>query len=113
VTGRRVPKRAPKRPRICRAIRAQLDESDLSMQDLADRLRVSKSMVQRWTTTREPALEMIVAIEDALDLVRGELLRDAGYVSDLVSVRRAVLDDPKLDDRARRTLLALYRQLTG
>ncbi|GIU87462.1 MAG: hypothetical protein KatS3mg009_1977 [Acidimicrobiia bacterium] len=85
----------------------------MSMQDLADRLHVSRSMIHRWTTTREPALDMLVAIERALGLPKGDLLRGAGYVSDLVTVRQAVAADPKLDGPARRKLMAVYRELAG
>lgn len=113
MTGRRLPTPAPQQPRICRTIRVRLRESGMSMQDLADRLHVSRSMIHRWTTTREPALDMIAAIERALGLPKGDLLREAGYVGNLVSVRQAVASDPKLDGRARRKLMAVYHELTG
>lgn len=70
------------KPAICRAISDAIDQAGITEQELADRLRVRQSSVWKWRTKREPRLDRIVAIEDALGLGRGELLRRAGYVKD-------------------------------
>lgn len=97
---------------ICRAIRVAREVAGMPQVELAKKLGVSQSMVARWEGSSEPLLSVVVRIERVLGLERGELLRAAGYVSDVVSVGRAVEEDPRLDDRARRVLLASYRSLT-
>jgi transcriptional regulator with XRE-family HTH domain len=100
---------------LCRAIRSAREVAKLSQQELAAGLGggVSQSMVARWESTSEPALSVVARIEVVLRLPRGDLLRAAGFVSDVVSVGRAIEEDPRLDDRARRVLLASYRQLVA
>ena len=96
---------------VCRAIRRAREDVGMSQGELARRLGVSQSMVARWESTSEPMLSVINRVETVLGMPRGDLLRAAGYVSDVVSVGRAVEDDPLLDERARRTLLSAYRSL--
>lgn len=105
------PGRAPRVAPISRAIKVAREAADIPQTELASRLGVAQSLVGRWETTSEPSLESIVKIERVLGLPRGELLRAAGYVSDVVSVGRAVEEDPVLDERAKRVLLATYRAL--
>jgi predicted transcriptional regulator len=98
---------------ICRAIRVARERAEVSQVELAKKLGVSQSMIARWESSSEPLLSVVARIERVLALPKGELLRAAGYVSDIVSVGRAVEEDPRLDDRARRVLLASYRSLTS
>lgn len=112
VTGRARPLSAPKVPPICVAIAKAVLDADVTQEELAGRLGVSQSMVARWKIDREPSLDMVKAIERALGLARGELLRAAGYVGEARwPVARAVEADRRLDARARRVLLATYRAL--
>lgn len=106
------PGRAPKVAPISRAIKvAREADGRFSQADLARQLGVAQSLVGRWETVSEPSLESIARIEKVLGLARGELLRAAGYVSEVISVGRAIEEDPVLDDRAKSVLLATYRAL--
>jgi predicted transcriptional regulator len=98
---------------ICRAIRVAREGAGVAQVELARKLGVSQSRVARWEGSSEPLLSVVARIERVLSLPKGELLRAAGYVSDVVSVGRAIEEDPRLDDRARRVLLASYRSLTS
>lgn len=69
-----------RRPRICVAITDALERLGVSQQALADALDVNQSSVAKWCSFREPRLDRIATIEDALGMPRGQLLRDAGYV---------------------------------
>lgn len=114
MSARARPARAPEVPPICVAIAKARAEVGISQDELARRLKVGQTTVARWVGTVEPALDMVAAIERALGLGRGELLRAAGYVDDgHVSVRHAVANDHELDARSRRVLLATYRALVG
>jgi transcriptional regulator with XRE-family HTH domain len=112
VTARKHLGRAVKTLPICKAIRAAREDAGLSQVELARRLDgVSQSMIARWESVSEPSLSVIARIERELQLPKGELLRAAGYVGGVVSVGVAIAEDPRLDDRARRVLLASYRSL--
>lgn len=67
-------------PPICGAIRLALEQAGMSQQELAELLGVRQTSVSKWTTYREPRLDRIASIEDAIGLRRGSLLRMAGYV---------------------------------
>lgn len=79
---------------------------------LADGVGAAQSMVARWEKDTEPTLGTIEKVERVLRLPKGELLRAAGYVGDVISVGRAIEEDPILDARAKSVLLASYRALT-
>lgn len=100
-------------PPICRAIRRAREGAGVGQAELARQLGVAQSMMARWESSSEPLLSVVVRIESKLGLPKGELLRSAGYVGGIISVGRAVEEDPRLDDRARRVLLASYRALSN
>lgn len=103
-------------PRICEAIRRALELEWVSQEDLAERLGVSQSMVARWCSVAEPAFDVVAQIEKELGYEKGKLFRAAGYVGadGPPSALKAIRNDPNLDARGRRTLLATYRaQLNG
>jgi transcriptional regulator with XRE-family HTH domain len=112
MTARHRPGKVPKVPKICRAIRIARETEGLSQRELAVGVDAAQSMVARWETSSEPTLAVIGKMERVLGLPKGDLLRSAGYVAGVISVGRAIREDPILDQRAKSVLLASYRALT-
>lgn len=92
------------------AIKDVLREQGLNQAELARRLGMDDGHVTRLVKgqIKGVALDFVRRIEDVLDLHRGELLRRAGYVEDLVSVRDAIAMDPSLTLDERRIVLRTY-----
>lgn len=94
----------------------------LSQGAFAQALNLSQSAVSQWEMGRSSPLPgTVFAIEALLELAPGTLTRTLGYlpvpkrgVSRAVGKANfvtAVEEDPRLDNRARRMLLAMYREL--
>lgn len=78
---------------------------------------VSEAAVSQWTTGKnEPTRNKVFAIEKVLGLKPGTLSRCLGYVPVGAREPRTVADviqsDSSLDERGRRAILALYRELS-
>lgn len=79
--------------------------------------RATDSSVYYWmSATNEPSRAKVFAIERVLGLKPGSLSRHLGYLpvgaKDVKTVADAIASDGALDERGRRALLALYRELT-
>lgn len=83
---------------------------------LAERLGDDTGSVSRLVRGMLPELtvEKVRVIEEALELPRGFLLREGGYVDEQrVTVEWVVMNDPALNADSRRMLLAAYRAATA
>ncbi len=100
-------------------IRAQRQQAEMSLRDLADLTNVSNpylSQIERGL--HEPSVRVLKAISDALNVSIETLLARAGMVADppdatdaapAIDTRAAIMADPALTDDQRRSLLAVYR----
>lgn len=99
------------RVKIASAIRSEL--GGRSQQWLADAIGVDKSQVTRLLQGHMEKLtvDRVVAIERALDLQPGHLLRAAGLVHQANTVRELLEGDPDLDPVRRGMMVAIYDTL--
>jgi transcriptional regulator with XRE-family HTH domain len=107
-------------------IRAQRQQAQMSLRDLADLTNVSNpylSQIERGL--HEPSMRVLKSISDALNVSIDTLLARAGVIADPLSAEgeagpsggvaahldtaAAIRADPALDDKQRRSLLAVYR----
>ncbi len=109
-------------------IRAQRQQAQMSLRDLADLTNVSNpylSQIERGL--HEPSMRVLKSISDALEVSIDTLLARAGLITDASSATAdgdsdapaprdtsgdtvaAILADPALDDGQRETLLLVYR----
>lgn len=86
-----------------------MEDASLTQAEVADRMGTKQQYVHRYTSSQEPKLDTVAALEDALDLGRGDLLRAAGYVEDPQTLPEAIERDMRLHPRERRMLAELYR----
>jgi transcriptional regulator with XRE-family HTH domain len=100
-------------PPICQAIADAIDASGLSQTALARSYGTTQQQISLWVNGREPRLDEIAALEVALDLHRGALLRAAGYVDDVTGVEDAIRSASRLKKDRRDVLLDLYRTWTN
>lgn len=102
-------------PPICAAIRAGRETAGLTQDEVAQRVEgLTQKRMSTFENGREPQLDMIAALEEAIDpgRRRGWLLRAAGYVEDATTLERMIDSDPRLDARDRDTLKTLLRSIT-
>ena len=104
------------RPPICSAIRHAREAAGLTQSQVVTALtglpgyNVTQSHVSKWELDREPELDVIRALETALGLPLGSLLRSAGYVEDLpLTAESAIATDERLTGPFRRLTLDIYR----
>ena len=108
-------------------IRAQRQQAQMSLRDLADLTNVSNpylSQIERGL--HEPSMRVLKSISDALEVSIDTLLARAGLITDARPARTtdadgaaphdpagdtvaAILADPALDDDQRESLLLVYR----
>lgn len=93
------------------AIRDELSRSNHSQRWLADQLDVDTGYLSRIISGKHEglSLEVVVRIEDALGVGRGDLLRAAGYVDGDVTLSAALASDPGLTESQRRALRSVVR----
>lgn len=95
-------------PPICVAVREAWQESGISQGDLALELGEKQQTISGWMLTREPRLDDLMRLEEALGKPRGFLLRAAGYSEDVQDCRDCLRYHPTLLDAYRDLLLASY-----
>jgi DNA-binding transcriptional regulator YdaS (Cro superfamily) len=91
----------------------------VSQRDLAAELGVSQASVSQWLLGQTaPRPERVATIERVLRVRPDSLAQLLGYVADdsrrppaMVSVTEAAEADPRLGERERRVLAAVYREL--
>jgi transcriptional regulator with XRE-family HTH domain len=101
-----------------KALRGAREERSMSQRDLAAAMGVSPAAVAQWETGQAaPRVDTAVALEEALDVPTGTLLRLLGYLhpdaqaSTVGSVLEALQNDPNLTDEDRELLATVYSQL--
>jgi transcriptional regulator with XRE-family HTH domain len=101
-----------------RTLRAALDDHRMSQRALARAAGVTPNAVSQWVLGRAtPQPEMVARLERILELEDGTLTRVLGYIPAsvqdraLTSVLQSIQADPRLGDRERRILTAMYREL--
>jgi transcriptional regulator with XRE-family HTH domain len=102
-----------------RALQHARTERRLSQRELSRALSVSHSAVSQWESGRvRPIPAKVAELEQVLDLEPGSLSRLLGYLPIAtanarasLSVLEAIRADPRLGDRERELLIAMYRQL--
>jgi transcriptional regulator with XRE-family HTH domain len=101
-------------------IRAQRQQAQLSLRDLAARTNVSNpylSQIERGL--HEPSVRVLKAIAGALNLSVETMLVTAGLLTkppaddDGPDTEQAIRRDPRLTDEQRASLLAVYRSYTA
>ena len=95
-------------PPVCAALRQAREEAALTQDELARRVGLAQSSIQKWEGGREPRLDRIALLEAAMGCPRGHVLRLAGYVEEATSARDALLRDPSLTPSHRETMVASY-----
>lgn len=114
--------RTPQREDFVRALKWMMEERGLSQRELAAQIgRASYTPFYRWFEYRaEPQPTEVFAIERILDVPPGTLSRHLGYLPPEarssapagVSFEDAIRSDPDLNDLGRRTLRAVYAEVT-
>jgi len=101
-----------------RALRRAREAVGESQSGLSQKLGLSRSAVWQWENGETvPAPDNVAAVEQALQLQPGSLSRLLGYLPagaverEMISVIEALEADPKLRERERELLAAMYRQL--
>ncbi len=105
------------RLKFAEALQKAVADAGISQRELARRLKVSQASVSQWLHGQTvPRPGMAVRLERELGRDPGSLLIALGYVvvdpeGRPVGVPEAVAKDPRLGDREREILMALYRTL--
>ena len=100
------------RPPICEAIRQARQSVGMSQPQLAELMGIAQTNIARWETEREPRLDAISEIEDALELPRGYILTLAGYVAEpAITVEEAIAHDKGLTKTAKQLVLGAYHSV--
>jgi transcriptional regulator with XRE-family HTH domain len=101
-------------------IREQRQQAQLSLRELAARTNVSNpylSQIERGL--HEPSMRVLKSIAVALNLSLETMLTAAGVLTGeaagpgLSVTEQAILQDPRLTEEQRHSLLAVYRSYTG
>lgn len=101
------------------ALGSSMQVRGIAQRSLAEMLEVSQGAVSGWVTgTMEPAPATVFRVEQALELPAGHLSKHLGFLPltvtrTVVSVEESILNDPDLDLRLRRSMIAMYRAAVG
>ena len=101
-------KPSARRPPVCAALRRAREEAELTQEQLAGRMSLAQSSIQKWEGSREPKLDRIAALEEAMGYTRGHVLRLAGYVEVATTAREALLADPSLTPDHQELIVCAY-----
>jgi len=101
------------------ALKRAREESGMSLRELAEAVEASHTVVAQWERAEHaPRPPRVRMLEHSLRLRPGTLARHLGYwpidngdATEPVSVLEAAQADPRLSDRDRRVLRAVYREL--
>jgi transcriptional regulator with XRE-family HTH domain len=98
---------------LAAAVDGELRLQGLNRVQLCERLGIPQSTMSKMLSgesmrTTTLALDRLAAIEEALDLPRGRLLRALGYVGTAEGVRDAISADPRLPAHGKEAVLVLF-----
>jgi transcriptional regulator with XRE-family HTH domain len=110
---------ADQRRNFARALQRARSECGLSQRKLAAALRVSQASVSQWLTGQSaPKPERVAELERVLRLAPSALAQHLGYAASneldcrsVMTVAEAAEADPRLGERERQILVAVYREL--
>lgn len=116
----KTPEAARHRVAIAAALRAVRDRQGMTQGELAHAAGLQQQLVSRYESDLggiEPSCSTIYALEAALGVIHGSVLREAGMVDDPAMSIEGVLDlDPLITADMRATVLSVYeiaRRHTG
>lgn len=100
-------------------LKDQRQQAHLSLRQLADRTGISNpylSQIERGL--KKPSAEILQALAKGLRISAEQLYVHAGILEApeaeaAIDVRRAILADPRLDERQRKVLLDVYASFVG
>lgn len=90
------------------AIRACREAAGLSQGALGALINVNQQRIASWEADVTPTFEQVAALEDAMGLKLGTILRVAGYVEDLETTADKIRSDPALSIELQDALIAAY-----
>lgn len=98
-------------PKICAAFRRTREslEPKVTQEMLAEKTGFRQTQISRWERTNEPSLDELAALEKAMGVVPGTVLRAAGYVKEARTVDEVVHTDPNLAPELVGVVLQAYR----
>ena len=98
-------------PKVCAALRQTREslEPKITQDMLAERTGFRQTQISRWERTNEPSLDELAALEKAMGVAPGTVLRAAGYVKDAKTVDEVVHTDPNLAPELVGVVLQAYR----
>lgn len=96
-----------KSPAVCQAVRAVRLEKGISQVQVAEALNLLQPYVSAWERFRVPTVDQIRQIEGVLGVAPGTILRRAGYVEDIASMRieHHIKLDPDLSAESKKALV--------
>jgi transcriptional regulator with XRE-family HTH domain len=100
-------------PILC-AIRETREERGITQEALGTaigRAQNSISKLERGAEKEPPTVDEVAAIEVALGVPKGYILRKAGYVVPMTTVEDLIMSDPGLSPPNRQAVLAVYSSL--
>ena len=100
---------------IGKAIKRAITAHGWTAKELAENSDLSTSTITRWINGKSsPETASLIAVEQALGLTPGELLRIGGYLPECPQTTRdAIATDPNLTEVGRRAVLATYDALVN
>lgn len=103
-------------------IKAQRKQADLSLRELAALTKVSNAYLSQLERgLHEPSVRVLRSLSDALDVSVEAMLAQAGLLADdgdapaagHDATEKAIKADPRLNDKQKEALLAVYRTLVA
>jgi transcriptional regulator with XRE-family HTH domain len=93
-------------------------QAGMTQTELAERARITQTQISGYERGTIPDPPKMFALERALGVTPGTLSQMVGYMPVDAhplpcTLTRAVIEDPALDDSARRAILAMYEALTS
>lgn len=99
--------------RVGQAIRAERQAARITQEELAERVEVDQSTISGWErATGLVGIDQIAAVEQALGIPAGTVLRRARYLPEIDTVW-AIQSDPAISAETRRVLSDVYRASVG
>lgn len=97
------------RTRLGDALGRILDRVGVKQAELARRTGIPAGRISQWVSGDKLILyPEIEQVEDALEVARGSILAEAGYVEPAASVMRGIAEDPDLEPFDRQYLVDVY-----
>lgn len=98
-------------PKVSAALKQTRESLDpkITQEMLAERTGFRQTQISRWERTNEPSLDELAALEKAMGVAPGTVLRAAGYVREPKTVDEVIHTDPNLMPELLGVVLDAYR----